>query len=113
MTRHIGINNNLFGGEMLAWMDSAGAIFAAENVKSPSIVTVKMDSVEFKNPVKVGHVIYIYGQVERMGKTSITVILTAVSHDVVNGNEVCVCETKITFVKVDVDGRPTPIKEEK
>jgi acyl-CoA thioesterase YciA len=108
MTQHIGINNNLFGGEMLSWLDIAGAVFAAEKVKSPNVVTAKMDSVEFKNPVKVGNVIYFYGEVERVGRTSITIRLTAHRHDVVTSEEVVVCETRIIYVKVE-NGVATPI----
>ena len=109
MTRHLGVNHNLFGGEMLSWIDVAGAVYAAEKIQSPKVVTLKMDSVEFKNPVKVGNVIHIYGEVVRVGRTSITLKLTAMSHDVVTKEELCVCETQMIFVKVDEDGRPTPI----
>jgi acyl-CoA thioesterase YciA len=109
MTKHIGIKNNLFGGEMLSQIDIAGAIFASEKIKSPSLVTKTISNVDFKNAVKVGHIVYFYGEVIKKGVTSISIRITAVRHNVVTGKDKEVCAVDMVFVKVDEEGEACPI----
>jgi acyl-CoA thioesterase YciA len=105
MTKDIGIHGNLFGGELMSAIDMAGAVFAAEVAKTPRIVTVKIFETVFLAPVKVGHVIKIYGEVESVGNTSVTLRLEAKKLDVRRGEEQLVCSTKAKFVKIDEDGK--------
>ena len=109
--QNIGIHGNLFGGVMLSWLDEAGAAFASQSIDSPRIVTVKLTEVIFKKPVRPGHIIKIYGSVVNIGTTSITVELEARRHSPYNGTQRSVCETEITYVRIDGDGEPIPISE--
>ena len=109
--QNIGIHGNLFGGVMLSWLDEAGAAFASQSIDSPRIVTVKLTEVIFKKPVRPGHIIKIYGSVVDIGTTSITVELEARRHSPYNGTQRSVCETEITYVRIDGDGEPIPISE--
>ena len=109
--QNIGIHGNLFGGVMLSWLDEAGAVFASQSIDSPRIVTVKLTEVIFKKPVRPGHIIKIYGSVVNIGTTSITVELEARRHSPYNGTQRSVCETEITYVRIDGDGEPIPISE--
>ena len=108
-TGEIGQNNNLFGGVMLAWLDEAGGIFAAEICRSPNIVTLKMDEVVFKLPVHVKDQIRVYGKVEHIGNTSVSIRLEARRHVVEDNTEILVCSTKMLFVKINEEGVPVPI----
>ena len=78
MGKDIGIHGNLFGGIMLAWIDEAAASYAAQICHTPNMVTLKVEEVIFKKPVKIGHQIRIYGEVTKMGRTS--VILLSLIH---------------------------------
>ena len=109
--QNIGIHGNLFGGVMLSWLDEAGAAFASQSIDSPRIVTVKLTEVIFKKPVRPGHIIKIYGSVVDIGTTSITVELEARRHSPYNGTQRSVCETEITYVRIDGDGESIPISE--
>jgi acyl-CoA thioesterase YciA len=62
-TSDIGVNDNLFGGTMLAWLDEAGGIMASSVCCSSNLVTLKIEEVLFKEPVKVKQQIRIYGKV--------------------------------------------------
>ena len=44
-TSNIGVNNNLFGGVMLSWLDEAGAIMSSDVCNTQSMVTIKIDEV--------------------------------------------------------------------
>ena len=53
----------------------------------------------------------LFGEVDRVGTTSITLRMEARKHNVYTGNQKVILETKITFVRVDPDGQPIPIAE--
>ena len=76
-TSDIGINDNLFGGMMLQWIDEAAGAMAATTCCSPNMITLKMDEVVFKKPVKVNQHIRIYGKVDKIGRTSISLTMEA------------------------------------
>ena len=52
---------------MLAWLDQAGGTYAASVCCTPYMITLKMDEVVFKKPVKVNDHIRIYGEVAGPG----------------------------------------------
>ena len=106
---NLGVHGNLFGGTMLSWLDEAGAGYAAQYCDTPRMVTVKMSETQFKKPVRVGHLIKIYGKIAAVGASSVTVLLEARRHSVYNGTQRTVCTTEITFVRVDGDGEAIPV----
>jgi len=110
-TSDIGINNNLFGGRMLSWMDESGGTMAAEESCSPNMITLKMDEVLFKKPVRVNDHIRIYGRVEGVGKSSISLYLEARRFCFDTRDEEAVCSTEMLFVNIDQDGKAKPINE--
>lgn len=108
----IGINNNLFGGTMLAWLDEAGGTMASAVCSTPNMITLKIDEVLFKKPVKVNEHIRIYGRLERMGTTSVALYLEARRFDFPEQEEDLVVSTRAVFVKIDHTGSPVPIDPE-
>ncbi|MBI3232906.1 MAG: acyl-CoA thioesterase [Bacteroidetes bacterium] len=111
MAKDIGIHGNLFGGTLMAWLDEAAAAFATEYCYTPNMVTVRVGELIFTKPLKAGQHIRIYGEVENLGTTSITLKLQAMKYSLYSGEETLVCSTSITFVRIDDDGTPTPIGE--
>lgn len=112
MTRDLGVHGNLFGGNMLSWIDEAAGLMATKICRTTNMVTVKMEEVNFKRPVKMGFSISIYGKVVAMGSSSITLYMEARKHNVYSGEETLVTSTKIVFVRIDEVGNPMPIEEE-
>ena len=112
MTRDLGVHGNLFGGNMLSWIDEAAGLMATKICRTTNMVTVKMEEVNFKRPVKMGFSISIYGKVVKMGTSSITLYMEARKHNVYSGEETLVTSTKIVFVRIDEVGDPIPISEE-
>lgn len=110
-TMDIGNAGNMFGGHMLALIDESAAAFAAQCCDTPRVVTVKMDECIFQNPVRVGNLIKIYGKIDSIGTTSITLQVEARRHSVYTGNQKNVVSTKIKFVRIDEDCNPIPISE--
>jgi acyl-CoA thioesterase YciA len=74
-------------------------------------VTIKIDELIFKNPVKVGNIIKIYATVKDFGNSSITLYIEVRKHNVYTGNQEVVVSTNIKFVRIDEEGYPIPISE--
>lgn len=102
-------SGDIFGGWVMAQMDIAGGICALECAKA-RVVTVAVDAMSFIKPVKVGDVLCVYTDVIRIRCTSLTVHVQAwVQRE---RNRVCVkvTEADFTFVALDAEGRPTPVR---
>jgi acyl-CoA thioesterase YciA len=67
---------DIFGGWVMSQMDIAGAIAAVERAKG-RVVTVAVEAMTFIAPVKVGDILCVYTQIERVGNTSITIAIEA------------------------------------
>ena len=107
----LGFHKNLFGGKLLAWIDVAGAAYAAQICDSPRLVTVAIDKCVFKKPAREGQMLKIYGTVDSVGTTSVTLKLEARAHNVYTGVQSIILSTNIKFVRIDEDGNPIPISE--
>lgn len=108
-TSDIGVNDNLFGGTMLAWLDEAGGIMASCECRSNNVITLKMEEVLFKKPVKVKERVRLYGKVVQVGNTSLKLYIEARTVSLVENSEIIVCSTNVVYVNVDEKGVPTPI----
>src|SRR5216683_2630073 len=90
MPRDTNPHGTIFGGVILSYIDQAGAIGARREViraggKSPFLVTVAVNRVEFKQPVHVGDVVRFLTKMVRIGRTSVTM---QVNVEVDRGQEV-------------------------
>ncbi|NOQ70732.1 MAG: acyl-CoA thioesterase [Crocinitomix sp.] len=112
MTKDIGVHGNLFGGNMLAWLDEAAATWACSVCQNPYMVTAKIDEMIFERPVKNGDQVLIYGEVKRMGRSSLTVYIEARNKDFYSGEEEIVCSTIFIFVRVNEKGKSIPIDQQ-
>ncbi len=109
MGKDIGIHGNMFGGILMAWIDEAAAAFATEYCSTPNMVTLRVGELLFKKPLKAGSHVRIYGGVEAMGRTSITLRIEVTRYNLYSGEETSVCSTSMIFVRIDDEGNPTPI----
>ena len=76
------------------------------------MITLKIDEVLFKKPVKVKEHIKIYGKVLGVGKSSIKILVEARRINFKDKEEILVCSTQMVFVLIDDNGNAIPIKEE-
>ena len=104
-----GVHGNIFGGTLMSLIDDSAASYAAQICDTERIVTIKIDELIFKSPVKVGSLLKIYGKVEKFGTTSIKSYIEVRKHNVHTGKQEAVTQTFITFVRIDGDGKAIPI----
>jgi acyl-CoA thioesterase YciA len=106
-----GVHGNIFGGTLMSLIDDSAASYAAQICDTPRMVTIKIDELLFKSPVKVGSLLKIYGRVEKFGTTSIKLYIEVRKHNVHTGKQDAVTQTFITFVRIDGDGKAIPIHQ--
>jgi len=99
---------DIFGGWLMSLMDSAAGLIAARRSKGRA-VTVAMDGVVFHHPVSVGDEVSVYGEIIKVGRTSLTIAIEAWRRHRVEETAVKVTEATFTFVAVDMANKPRPV----
>ncbi|MFG0317070.1 MAG: acyl-CoA thioesterase [Planctomycetota bacterium JB042] len=99
----------IFGGAILSYVDLAGAIEARKTSRS-LFVTKAMNEVVFLAPVFVGDTVSFYTCTERVGRTSVTVVVDVEVERRDTGETVSVTRANVTYVAVDHRRRPIPVR---
>ncbi len=92
---------DIFGGWIMSQVDIAGAVLASHRAGG-RVVTIAVTEFLFKKPVFVGDLISCYGEIIKVGKTSITVKIEVCAQRDRTEKE-CVKVTEATVVYVAVD----------
>ncbi len=98
----------VFGGHVCAWLDLAGAVAAQRHCRRP-VVTASMDDIHFHAPVRVGQFAVVRAQVNAVFHTSLEVGVEVWSEDPLTGERHHTTTAYLTFVGLDVNGRPAPM----
>jgi acyl-CoA thioesterase YciA len=101
-------NGDIFGGWVLSQMDIAGGTVAARVAKG-RVATVAITAMTFVQPIKIGDLVSIYGEVSKVGRTSITVALETVVQRKLDPTPIQVTHGTFVFVAIDEDGKPRPV----
>ena len=101
---------DIFGGWLLSLMDNGAGLTAARRAKGRA-VTVAIDAMVFHAPVKVGDEVSVYTEIERVGRTSITIAVEAFRRQRSEETATKVTEAKFTFVAIDDNGQPRPVEQ--
>ncbi|GFE76521.1 acyl-CoA thioesterase [Novosphingobium sp. TCA1] len=103
---------DIFGGWLMSQMDMGAGLVAARRSRGRA-VTVAMDGMQFHLPVKVGDEVSVYGEIQRVGRTSLTIAIEAWRRHRHEEEEVKVTQAVFTFVAVNEFGKPRAIDQEK
>jgi acyl-CoA thioesterase YciA len=98
----------MFGGWIMSIMDAAGAMTATGYAKG-RVLTVAVSNITFMQPVSVGDVVCCYTDVERVGRSSMTLHVEVWVLRQGQGSRVKVTEAEFVFVAVADNGRPRPV----
>ena len=102
---------DIFGGWIMSQVDLAGSAVAHRYVRG-RVVTVAVNSFSFHQPVFIGDLISCYAEIVKVGNTSITIEVTVFAERYREDNPVKVTQAVLTYVAVDENRRPTPIKKQ-
>ncbi len=102
-------HGDIFGGWLLCQMDLAGSTFATRQAGG-RVVTIAITAMVFHRPVLVGDEVTCFCNVEKTGRTSITVKIESWARRRTALEPIKVTEGVFTYVRVDPEGRPQPIE---
>lgn len=102
---------DIFGGWVMAQMDLACGIRAAERAKG-RVVTAAVKEMSFAKPMKVGDTLCIYTHVTRVGRTSMTLEVEAWAQRYLTDLLEKVTDADFIMVALDGEGHPTPVPPE-
>ena len=96
------------GGNVLKWMDDVGAMVGMR-FTGETVVTARMDDVEFARPVPVGGTALVDAYVYETGTTSVRIRVRCYREDLRTGETELTTESYFVYVAVDEDRTPTPV----
>lgn len=102
-------NGDIFGGWLVSQMDLGGAILARGTALS-RVTTVAIDAMAFLRPVCVGDTVSCYAQLLKIGRTSMKISVEAWVHRFAVSTQQQVTGGHFTYVAIDGDGKPHPVK---
>ena len=104
-------SGDIFGGWLMSQMDLGSGILASTTAKT-RVVTVAVEGMSFLQPVRVGDTVACYAWVEKIGRTSMVIPVEVWVQRYMQTEQTRVTRGVITYVAVDNDGKPVPIKRD-
>ncbi|MCC6204562.1 MAG: acyl-CoA thioesterase [Hyphomicrobiales bacterium] len=102
---------DIFGGWVMAQMDLACGIRAAERAKG-RVVTAAVKEMSFAKPMKIGDTLCVYTHITRIGRTSMTLKVEAWAQRYLSDLMEKVTDADFIMVALDAVGKPKPIPAE-
>lgn len=97
-----------WGGRVMALIDKAAAIASTRHART-NVVTASVDSLTFRAPVRLGHILKLHASVNAAFRTSMEVGVKVLSEDPLSGRQSHCCSAYVTMVALDAGGLPTPV----
>lgn len=104
-------NGDIFGGWLVSQMDLAAGVLA-KKIARGRVATVAINSMTFLRPVHVGDVVSCHVELQRCGRTSMTIAVEVWAESAACSEKYRVTEGTFVFVAIDEQGKPRPVPEQ-
>jgi len=111
---HANLLGNVHGGWIMKLVDEAGALACMRHAQK-KVVTVAIDSMTFRQPIKIGDLIILNAEVTYTGRTSMEVEVQVLAENPISGERTHTNTAYLVYVALDDEGSPTsvpPLKAE-
>jgi acyl-CoA hydrolase len=108
MPQHANPQGTVFGGVIVSWIDMVAAM-AAQRHCGKEVVTAGIDSLIFKEPIRIGDQVVLKASVNYVGRTSMEVGVQVTREDPYGGHSVSATTAYLTFVALDENRRPVAV----
>ena len=106
---HANLLGNVHGGWIMKLVDEAGALACMRHAQR-KVVTVAIDSMTFRQPIKIGDLIILNAEVSYTGRTSLEAEVQVLAENPVTGERVHTNNAYLVYVALDDDGKPTAVR---
>ncbi len=101
---------NVHGGWIMKLADEAGALACMRHAHK-RVVTVAVDSLVFREPIKIGDLIILNAEVTYAGRTSMESEVQVIAENPINGERAHTNTAYLVYVALDDDGKPSSVPE--
>ena len=105
---HANLLGNVHGGWIMKLVDEAGALACMRHAQK-KVVTVAIDSMTFREPIRIGDLIILNAEVTYTGRTSMEAEVQVLAENPVTGERTHTNTAYLVYVALDDNGNPTPI----
>jgi uncharacterized protein (TIGR00369 family) len=99
---------NVHGGWIMKLVDECGALACMRHART-RVVTVAMDSMTFRQPIKVGDLVTLIGEVTYTGRTSMEAEVLVEAENPITGVKTHTNHAYLVYVALDESGQPVTI----
>ncbi|MBI4395283.1 MAG: acyl-CoA thioesterase [Candidatus Omnitrophica bacterium] len=108
MPQHANIAGTVYGGAILSIADSAAYVCAARHA-GPQCVTVSVDQVDFREPIRIGELVIFKASINYVGHTSMEVGIRIEAENLKTGQRRHTNSCYFTMVALDESGKPKAV----
>lgn len=105
---HANLLGNVHGGWIMKLADEAGALSCMRHAQK-KVVTVAIDSMTFRQPIKLGDLVILNSEVTYTGRTSMEVAVEVIAENPITGERTHTNTAYLVYVALDDEGCPTPV----
>jgi uncharacterized protein (TIGR00369 family) len=105
---HANLLGNVHGGWIMKLVDEAGALTCMRHAQR-KVVTVTIDSMDFRQPIRIGDLVILTAEVAYTGRTSMEATVEVHAENPVTGEQTHTNTAYLVYVALDDSGRPTPV----
>ena len=99
---------NVHGGWIMKLVDEAGALTCMRHA-GRRVVTVAIDSMTFRQPIRIGDLVLLTAEVTYTGRTSVEAEVQVQAENPITGERTHTNTAYLVYVALDDAGNPTPI----
>ncbi len=99
---------NVHGGVIMKMVDEVGALAAMRHARAP-VVTVAIDTMTFKEPIRIGNLVQCTAELTYVGRTSMEVRVEVQAENPIAGPASVTNTAFLVYVALDAAGQPTPV----
>ena len=105
---HTNLLGNVHGGWIMKLADEAGALACMRHAQR-KVVTVAIDSMVFRQPIRIGDLVILKAEVAYTGRTSLEAAVEVHAENPLTGERTHTNTAYLVYVALDDDGRPTSV----
>ena len=105
---HANAMGNVHGGWIMKLVDEAGALACMRHAQK-RVVTVAVDSMVFREPIKIGDLVTLNAEVTYTGRTSMEAEVQVIAENPITGERTHTNTAYLVYVALDDEGRPTTV----
>ena len=105
---HANLLGNVHGGWIMKLVDEAAALACMRHAQK-KVVTVAIDSMTFRRPIRLGDLIILNAEVSYTGRTSMEAEVHVVAENPITGERTHTNTAYLVYVALDDHGRPTQV----